>query len=317
MTTFGRRRGALRIASATCLRLVAILPFAFFVACGHGQMGTTSRAFDDVVRTGPRVLWVAAHPDDEALTGGLLAHLCVGEGLPCHFVVLNRGRGGECCLGEGCGPDLGAVRHREMSHAAELYGATVEHYDFFNAQLPVESFPTRAELEARWMLDGDPVGLVARAVRRFQPQIVLVFDPYHGFTGHPEHPAASRTALAGVRMAADSGASSPFVADEKPYRLQRIHIVQNKDWFFNIGREPGDVGEPTDVIDTMMPCRTSVGIEVPCVEVGARFTRAHRSQNRDMRRVRAASKMWSTVYLRQLDPYGDEADALMAELGVR
>ncbi len=118
-------------------------------------------------------------------------------------------------------------------------------------------------------------------------------------------------------MAADSGASSPFVADEKPYRLQRIHIVQNKDWFFNIGREPGDVGEPTDVIDTMMPCRTSVGIEVPCVEVGARFTRAHRSQNRDMRRVRAASKMWSTVYLRQLDPYGDEADALMAELGVR
>ena len=53
-------------------------------------------SIEEVLHANARVLWVAAHPDDEALAGSVLAHACVGLGAPCHFLVFNHGDGGEC-----------------------------------------------------------------------------------------------------------------------------------------------------------------------------------------------------------------------------
>src|SRR5688500_93072 len=73
---------------------------------------------EQVLEKKPRVLWVAAHPDDESMAGGFLAKACVEKQSPCHFLVFNRGAGGECYLEDGCKPSLAEVRHRELGRAA-------------------------------------------------------------------------------------------------------------------------------------------------------------------------------------------------------
>jgi LmbE family N-acetylglucosaminyl deacetylase len=291
--------------------------FALVACSGPGpRQPIAGPSVDEVLERRPRLLWVAAHPDDESMAGGLLAHACVGLKAPCHFLVFNRGAGGECFLEDGCKPNLASVRQRELGRAARLYLATLEHYEFFNAPLPVESFPSRPELERKWLSEGDPVGLVARAVRRFKPDVVVTLDPYQGFTGHPEHKAAAHFALAGIAQAADPKAKSPYVTGEPPHRVTHVYHVQNKYWFMALAGDPNDPKPYNEAFDSEQPCDiTPEGDARSCRDVRDANTRAHRSQDGDMNAIRSASKYWGTLYLRRLDPFGPEAAALVAEIG--
>ena len=273
-------------------------------------------SIEQVLARKPRLLWVAAHPDDESLAGGLLARACVGLETPCHFLIFTEGEGGECYLEAGCKPDLASVRHRELGRAARLYSATLEHYEFFNAPLPVESFPSRPELERKWLSEGDPPGLIARAIRRFKPDLVVTLDPYQGFTGHPEHKAAAHFALAGIAQAADPKAKRPLFAGEPPHRVAHVYHVQNKYWFKSLAGEAYDPKPYSETFDSEQLCNvTPEGEARSCRDVRDANTRAHRSQDGDMHAIRSASKYWGTVYVRRLDPFGGEAAALVAEIG--
>jgi LmbE family N-acetylglucosaminyl deacetylase len=273
--------------------------------------------FEQMLASKPRILWVAAHPDDESMASAVLARACLKHGAACHFLVLNRGRGGECCIPEGCAPDLATVRHREMVRAARLYGATLEHYDFFNAPLPVESFPTRAELERRWMTEGDPIGLVARAIRRFKPDLMITLDPYQGTTGHPEHRATGRLALAGARLAADPDTDNTLVAGETPHRIRWAVHAMNKYWIMAAVGLANDPKPFTETLDSDQPCLVDrQGVERSCIDVGASSTLVHRSQDGDMASIRSGAKFFGTAYVRLLDPFGPEAGELVASIGV-
>ena len=141
---------------------------AMTVACGPGpRESRPGPSAAEVLAQRPRVLWVAAHGDDEVMGAGVLMHACVKQLSPCHFFVFTRDRGAECLLPEGCRPDMASVRFWEMRRAARNYGATLEQSDLFNAPLPVESFPSRRRIERIWSQQGDPATLVARAIRRF------------------------------------------------------------------------------------------------------------------------------------------------------
>lgn len=296
----------------------ALIVTAMLCGCGPGpRVPVPGTSLEKVLAGRPRILWVAAHPDDESMASGLLARACLREGASCHFLVFNRGRGGECCIPEGCQPDLGTVRHREMQRAARLYHATLEHYDFFNAPLPVESFPTRAELERRWMSEGDPAGLVARAIRRFKPDLMVTLDPYRGTTGHPEHRAAGRFALAGALLAADPDADHTFVAGEPPHRIRWAVHAMNKYWIMAAVGLANDPKPYTASLDSDETCLTDrQGRERSCIDVGASNTLVHRSQDSDMGHIRSGAKFFGTAYVRLLDPFGAEARELAASLGV-
>ena len=255
---------------------------------------------EKLLKDGARLMWIAAHPDDEALAGSILARSSLFYKLPCYMLVLRHGDGGECCRPEGCEPNLATVRGEEMKEVAKLYRATLQHEHYFNAPLPVSSFPARDKLAHMWKDKKDPAVLIAEAIRDFKPNLIITFSPVHGFTGHPEHQITSRFAGAGIRLAADESFNGKGKAAHK---VDNFYYALNRYWPFLItgGADPGPV---TETWSTLLPATDGM----TCRDIMARFSRAHRSQNRDMGTVRRLKMMISKTYLRKSDPFKEIYD---------
>jgi len=249
-----------------------------------------------LLAAGARAMWCAPHPDDECFVGSLLARASVYYGNPTHLVVLTHGEGGECCRPEGCRPSLATIRGQEMRQVAERYRATLQLHRFWNAPLPVESFPPRQVIyDERWRKQGDPVDVVTRAIRRFRPDVLFTFHPDWGATGHPEHQLGSRVATAAVRRAADSAAALPGLP---PHRVTRTYYLLNRFWLMRlVGR--ADPGPTTEVWDARQPCRPGMD----CRDFMLEATRFHRTQDRDMGTVRRFHTLFAELILRQVDSF--------------
>src|SRR5688500_7165238 len=64
---------------------------AFAFGCGSATNGPNAgAAVEQELAKKPRVMWLAAHGDDESMAGGFLARACVKDRLACHFFVFNR-----------------------------------------------------------------------------------------------------------------------------------------------------------------------------------------------------------------------------------
>lgn len=255
---------------------------------------------DDFLAQGARVMWCAAHPDDECFPGGILARAGIHYGNPIHFMIMTHGDGGECGLGRGCEPDVATVRGQEMAEAAGIYHGELQHEHFFNAPLPVSSFPKRHEIYDIWKKRADPVRVIARAIRKFKPDLVLTFHPDWGATGHPEHQLTSRCATAAVRLSADSGQD---IDGLEAHKVQRVYYVLNRVWLLVLlGR--ADPGPTSETFDATLPA----GPEKSCVDFMISATHAHRTQHNDMGTVRKNRSLFTELDLRWVDPFTEIND---------
>lgn len=245
-------------------------------------------------------MWVGAHPDDEILVGALMAKSSLVYGNPLFFLIMNHGDGGDCCLPEGCNPDVSTVRGQEMVRVAELYHAQLQHEYFYNAPLPVSEFPKRHEIAEIWRKYKDPTQVCAKAVRSFRPDVLFTFSPDFGATGHPEHQLASRFATAGIRAAADP----EYKIDQlPPHRVGKVFYGLNRHWLMVLfGRSDPEV--PMEVWDATQPCINGRN----CRDTMAEFTKPHRTQANDMGAVRRLKRLMGKVYLYQTDPFTDIKD---------
>jgi len=269
-------------------------------ACASVQVAPGVPGIETLFAAGARVMWIAAHPDDEGMVGSLLARSSLVYRNPLYFLLMTRGDGGECCIEGGCNPDLATVRAGEMQRAAALYQATLEQHDYFNAPLPVESFPTRQEMAAIWTKHRDPVLVMATAIRRFQPTVVFTFDPHNGFTGHPEHQLTSRFADRGIVLAADTDADFDGLPAHRV--SHKYHLLNRSGLFRFIGRaDPAPVHE---LWDANTPCIQGLS----CLAVMGEFTRQHQSQDRDMESIRNHPGVFETVFLQHHDPFTQTLD---------
>ncbi len=144
------------------------------------------------------VLWIAAHPDDEALAAPLLARWCGDGHARCSLLTVTRGEAGPCLRPDGCLPDLASVRSAEAGASSQYFGA--------NAILL--SLPDGGGvLPPPWDIDAggspDLVGTIAGFIRAVAPELVLTFDPRHGTTCHPDHRAIAAVVLDAVRLLSD------------------------------------------------------------------------------------------------------------------
>lgn len=126
-------------------------------------------------------MWIAAHPDDEAVAAPLLAAWCREQQARCTFLILTRGQAGVCLRVEGCLPDVATVRSAEAAAASQFFGA-----DLILLSLPDGG----GSAVPSWGSGVERLELVSRVegyIRAIAPELVLTFDPRHGTTCHPDH----------------------------------------------------------------------------------------------------------------------------------
>lgn len=125
-----------------------------------------------------RVLVVVAHPDDESFGLGAVIDRFIDGGAEVEVLCFTQGEASTL----GAAPDLAATRADELTRAAHALGARAAHLrhhpDGGLAALPPDQ------------LDVD----VTRSVHDLDADGFLVFDTT-GITGHPDHTAASESAL--------------------------------------------------------------------------------------------------------------------------
>lgn len=248
-----------------CLFYVLLSSLSLIPVHSDAARFAEARRFDDYVNLGARILVVGAHPDDESVAGPLLAYACNQRGNPCHIAVFTSGGAGTCgMLPAYCHPDLATVRTREMKRVAKRYGAGLDVGKFYDH--PASGPPASDTVEgyrAVWEKNGDPRKWLAAVVERFRPDLLITFDPDHGFTGNPEHRLAGL--IVDEVLNPKSGISPKRAHPAVFHILNRYSSLKAL-----LGNDPA---APTEE----WPMHRACGGQ-SCVETAIEIAREHRSQ---------------------------------------
>jgi LmbE family N-acetylglucosaminyl deacetylase len=148
------------------------------------------------------VLFVGAHPDDEAGRLSVYGEWAERFGTRTGVVTITRGEGGGNAVGPEEGPALGLIREAEERRAVGRAGITdvynLDEVDFFytvSAPLTADVWGERATLAK-----------VVRVVRQTRPEIVVTIDPAPSPGNHGNHQQAALLALAAYQVAGDPDA---------------------------------------------------------------------------------------------------------------
>jgi N-acetyl-1-D-myo-inositol-2-amino-2-deoxy-alpha-D-glucopyranoside deacetylase len=194
----------------------------------HRDTSTDQR----VPRDGGGVVFVHAHPDDEAVaTGGTIARL-VSEGIRVDLVTCTDGAEGEVHDPEldpdEARPRLAAIRRRELACAVDALGdGAIHHHMLGHRDSGMMGTPSNDRPDAFWHVDLDGAALrVVEIVRAARPAAIVSYDRYGNY-GHPDHINANRLA----RIAYDAaGHEARYPGAGAPHAVDRFYeIAFNRD----------------------------------------------------------------------------------------
>ncbi|MDQ8153893.1 MAG: PIG-L family deacetylase [Gemmatimonadota bacterium] len=180
----------------------------------------------------PRVLVIAAHPDDEDTQ--LIAWLSRGRHVETAYLSLTRGDGGQNLIGNELGEALGAIRTQELLAARRVDGGHqyfTRAYDFGFSKSAEETF-------THWNHD-EVLRDVVTVVRAFRPHVIVaVFSGTPG-DGHGHHQVSGIVAREAYDLAADTvrfpvATHGPAWEAQKFYRGARFTGVRGT-LSFNVG----------------------------------------------------------------------------------
>jgi LmbE family N-acetylglucosaminyl deacetylase len=166
-----------------------------------------------------RVLYVAAHPDDENTR--LLGWLANEKRLRAGYLSLTRGEGGQNLIGSEQAPLLGVIRTEELLAARGVDGAE----QWFGLERDFGYSKNPEETLGIWDHDA-ALGDVVWAIRRFRPDVMVTrFSPELRDT-HGHHTASAMLAVEAFKAAADPKAYPEQLKWVQPWQAKRI--VWNK-----------------------------------------------------------------------------------------
>jgi LmbE family N-acetylglucosaminyl deacetylase len=179
-----------------------------------------------------RVLWIAAHPDDEDTN--LIAWLARGRGVKTAYMSLTRGDGGQNLIGNELGEALGVIRTEELLAARRIDGA----HQYFGREYDFGFSKTADETRQHWPQDS-VLNDVMTVMRAFRPHIVITTFSGTPRDGHGHHQISAIVARDAYNMAADT-VRFPVAGFGKPwtplklYRLARFS-AQDRTLSINVG----------------------------------------------------------------------------------
>ena len=172
----------------------------------------------------PGLMAFHAHPDDEVTsTGGVLAKYAeAGE----QVVVVTATDGAEGEIHNYENPDdlrdtLPEIRAEEIAKALAVLG--VHNHEFLGYRdSGMMGSDANDHPDCFWQADfNDAAGRLVQTVRRYQPEVMIIYDPYGGY-GHPDHIQVHRVGLAAYWSAADES-RFPITDDLPPWRPDKLY----------------------------------------------------------------------------------------------
>ncbi len=190
-------------AGGACLLAVALAAPVAPAQAAPGSSGTAGSPLGRVAPpSGPAdldVLYVGAHPDDEAGRLSVFGEWAERYGARTGVVTITRGEGGGNAAGPEEGPALGLIREREERAAVGGVGITdvynldkVDFYYSVSASLHQEAWNAKATLRR-----------LVRVVRETTPDVVVTMNPAPSPGNHGGHQEAARLAIEAYAAAGD------------------------------------------------------------------------------------------------------------------
>ena len=204
--------------------------FAFtllFSVSGISQQPTytTSEIRKEIEKVGilNRVLYFAAHPDDENTR--LIAYLSKGQNVETAYFSLTRGDGGQNLIGDEKGALLGVIRTQELLEARRIDGGQ----QFFSRAIDFGYSKNATETLKHW----DKDSLLADAVlviRKFKPDVIVTRFPPDERAGHGHHTVSAMIAELAFNAAADPKQFPESVAKYGTWKVQKMYWNASTWW---------------------------------------------------------------------------------------
>jgi LmbE family N-acetylglucosaminyl deacetylase len=181
---------------------------------GRGQTLADTLEAIQQARVVTRVVFIVAHPDDEAST--LLTYLPHGLGTDTTLLTLNRGEGGQNAIGPEQGKQLGILRSAELSAAMNVEGPHL----YFTRVVDFGFSKTLKETLEMW--HGVELEDMVRVIRMLRPNIVV--NGWGGQkTGHGNHQDSGYQTPLAVEAAADPKRYPEQLTEGlKPWRVAMV-----------------------------------------------------------------------------------------------
>ncbi len=144
----------------------------------------------DISRLGT-ILGIWAHPDDETMGSGGIMALATDNGQKVACVTATKGEAGVQDESRWPAATLAAVREQEMTTGLGILGVSEHHW----LDYPDGGCADIDEAEA--------VDRLQQLIEQYKPDTIITFPP-DGITGHPDHQAVSRWALAASKRISPS-----------------------------------------------------------------------------------------------------------------
>lgn len=174
-----------------------------------------------------RVLYVAAHPDDENTRA--LAWFSLGEKAETAYFSLTRGDGGQNLIGNELSDHLGVLRTQELL-AARSFDKASQYFsravDFGYSKSAEESFD-------KWGKDDLMADLVLM-IRTFKPDVIVTRFPPDKRGGHGHHTASAVLAIEAFAKAADENFLKDQVALFGTWQATSVYWNTSYWWDENI-----------------------------------------------------------------------------------
>lgn len=170
-----------------------------------------------------RVLFVAAHPDDE--NSGVLPYVSRGLHAETALLTLTRGEGGQNLIGPDLFDALGLIRTGELLVAGEYYGVRqffTRAFDFGFSKSPDETLQ-------KWGKQNVLSDMV-RAIRKFRPHVIVSVWRGSASDGHGHHQASGLLAREAFQAAGDPGRFPELVQEGlTPWSVQKFYVRSSED----------------------------------------------------------------------------------------
>ncbi len=208
----------------TVLTLFVALSFFLSNAQPAGSQSSTDILHELKKLQNPaRVLYLAAHPDDENTR--MISWLVNGVGANTAYLSLTRGDGGQNLIGTELGAKLGVLRTQELMQARRIDGGT----QFFTRAVDFGYSKTAEETLEKWGRE-EVLSDVVFVIRKFRPDVIITRFPPDSRGGHGHHTASAMLALEAFEKAADKNAFPEQLSLVKTWQPRSVYWNASTWW---------------------------------------------------------------------------------------